>query len=204
MDNVVRFFADVYSSLADIPFGSLVAAALCVYGGLMAAFALACACSFRLRSADKRPVLHFVNAASALFFALMLTGAGAGESLFWSVLLWLAGYAYYGALCAFARGARVRAAKPSAALSLLPESPPRRPQVPAVSAPSGGARLDHALSIADGLLSKPLSRADRQELERMKTALTVIRVKGEPTPQENETVNDCFNALLKLMARYGR
>ena len=64
-------------------------------------------------------------------------------------------------------------------------------------------RLDHALSIADKLLLKPLSRADRQELEKIKTTLTVIQVKGNPTAQEGEIINGQFNALVKLMAKYG-
>ena len=63
-------------------------------------------------------------------------------------------------------------------------------------------RLEHALSIADKLLLKNLGRGDRQELEKIKTALTVLKVKGILSAQEGEALNEMFNALLKLMAKY--
>ncbi|MGN0805829.1 MAG: hypothetical protein ACI4MC_02215, partial [Candidatus Coproplasma sp.] len=78
------------------------------------------------------------------------------------------------------------------------------PQPPSASIPAvqSGVRLDHALSIADKLLLKNLGRGDRQELEKIKTALTVLKVKGTLTAQEGENLNETFNTLLKLMAKY--
>lgn len=163
-------------------------------------FALACACSVRLRAADKRPVLHFVNCFTAVFLALMLTGQSVGSSLFFSAMFWLAGYIYYGALCVFARPKK-RVAPRADVVSALPQHPDRR-RDDISPARDSGVRLEHALAIADRLLLKGLSRADRQELEKIKTSLTVIQVKGNCSPAENEMVNAHFNSLLKLMAKY--
>ena len=86
--------------------------------------------------------------------------------------------------------------------AVLPQ-PAAKSLVP-VTAPAAQSvvRLDHALSIADKLLLKTLGRGDRQELEKIKTSLTVLKVKGELTPQDGEALNEMFNALLKLMAKY--
>ena len=94
-----------------------------------------------------------------------------------------------------------------------PERPPVRVQEaprpsptafawPDVRPAQSAVRLEHALSIADKLLLKNLGRGDRQELEKMKTALTVLKVKGVLSPEEGEALNEMFNALLKLMAKY--
>lgn len=204
MDAVQDFFGNVYSSLAVIPFGSLVTMALSAFGGAMFGFAVLCAASRRLRYADKRPVFHFVNMCTALFLAVLLTGVEVRQAVFWSAIFWLAGYLYYGAVCALTRR---RAAPPPRAAnvvsSLVESRPPRARAADVPAAPGAAVRLDHALSIADKLLVKQLSRTDRQELEKIKTTLTVIQIKGSPTPQENNVVNDMFSALLKLMSKYG-
>lgn len=200
MDNIATFFNEVYGALSRLSFGRLVVIALGTFGGLMAAFALLCALCVRLRSADKRPVLHFVNCFAALFFAIMLTGQPTGQALFFSALFWLAGYLYYGAMCAFFRPQKSSRARTDVVSALDP--PPARKREDVAPARESGVRLGHALAIADRLLIRGLSRADRQELERIKTALTVIQVKGDPTPQESEVINAHFNALLKLMAKY--
>ena len=205
MENISLFFNRVYRALASVQFELLITVALCVYGGLAAVYALACLFSQKLRSVDKRPIFHFVNAFSVLFFALMLTGAQTAQALFFSAVFWLAGYLYYGAVCALARP--VRAARQAVAANVVSSlaRPSSRPAVRSAlprPAPADNVRLDHALSIADKLLLKNLARADRQELEKIKTSLTVIQVKGSPSPQESEIINSQFNALIKLMAKY--
>ena len=58
------------------------------------------------------------------------------------------------------------------------------------------------MGVTDKLLSKNLSKSDRQELEKLKNTLAVLQIKGTLTPTEAEILNDNFNALLKLMAKY--
>lgn len=202
MDKISAFFEYLYSSLAAVPFGLLITIALGSAGGLMVLFALSCALSQRLRVADKRPVFHFVNAFTAVFLALMLIQEEANLALFAAALFWLAGYLYYGALCALTRRPAAGATRSVNALSVVPVKSSAREERISVPAADSGVRLDHALAIADKLLLKQLARADRQELEKIKTTLTVIQIKGNPTPQESEIINDHFNTLLKLMAKY--
>lgn len=203
MDAVQKFFGAVYSWLASVEFGRLVTITLCVYGALMLVYVLACAFSRSLRAAGKRPVFHFVNAFTALFFAELLIGMEVQAALFFAVLFWLAGYLYYGAVCALTRKKPAPQPRTSGVVSALPEHSRPRPSAQGVPAANGSVRLDHALSIADKLLLKQLSRADRQELEKIKTNLTVLQVKGDPSPQEGEVINAQFASLLKLMSKYG-
>ena len=63
-------------------------------------------------------------------------------------------------------------------------------------------RLEHAVTVTDKLLAKNLGKGDRQELEKLKNTLAVLRVKGTLTPSEAEILNENFNTLLKLMAKY--
>ena len=58
------------------------------------------------------------------------------------------------------------------------------------------------MAVTDKLLTKNLSKSDRQELEKLKNTLAVLQIKGTLTPTEAEILNDNFNALLKLMAKY--
>ncbi len=69
-------------------------------------------------------------------------------------------------------------------------------------AAKNNVRLEHAVAVTDKLLSKNLSKSDRQELEKLKNTLAVLQIKGTLTPTEAEILNDNFNALLKLMAKY--
>ena len=63
-------------------------------------------------------------------------------------------------------------------------------------------RLEHAISVTDRLLQKNLGKGDRQELEKLKNTLAVLQMKGALSPAESEILNENFNALLKLMAKY--
>lgn len=202
MENITAFLDNLFTLLGSVSYGLLIAVALCVAGGLVVLFSLACYISPRLRAADKRPVLHFLNAYSAVFFALLLTGRTIERALFYAVVFWFVGYLYYGAVCALTRTGMGAPRRPVNVVSALPEfapAPVRKVEAPAAD---GSVRLDHALAIADRLLLKQLARADRQELEKIKTTLTVIQVKGSPSPKEGEIINAQFNALLKLMSKY--
>ena len=72
-------------------------------------------------------------------------------------------------------------------------------QVPAAK---NGVRLEHAVAVTDKLLTKNLAKTDRQELEKLKNTLAVLKIKGSLNPVEADILNDNFNALLKLMAKY--
>ena len=200
MDIVHDFIERALRAISELSFAGLVAAALGAFGGCMALFAALCARSRRVRAMDKRPLMHFVNAFTALFLAVMLTGADTAQALFWTAVFWLAGYLMYGALCALTRPRPAVIpwqAKPSYA--------PPRPAKRAADLPAAesGVKLEHALSISDKLLLKELSRADREELERIKRALASLQAGGAMSPAEGEAVNADFASLIKLMARYG-
>ena len=51
-------------------------------------------------------------------------------------------------------------------------------------------------------MNAPELLAPAGNFEKMKTALTVLKVKGVLSPEEGEALNEMFNALLKLMAKY--
>ena len=63
-------------------------------------------------------------------------------------------------------------------------------------------KLDHAVTVTENLLTKNLSKSDRQELEKLKNILAVLQIKGTLTTAESDILNENFNALLKLMAKY--
>ena len=201
MNALHNFFARVFASLSALPFPTLVFSAVIVFCSLAVLFILAMALSERVRGMNKRCVLSFVNCFTALFLALLLIGEEVSSAIFWAAIFWLAGYLYYGIVCAFTKGVRRSANSAVPTFSALPQSQPERRRVTAPAA-EGTVKLDHAISMADRLLLKPLSRADRQELERIKTPLTVMQIKGSVSPQEGEALNSCFSALLKLTAKY--
>ncbi|MDE7330443.1 MAG: hypothetical protein K2N30_05105 [Clostridia bacterium] len=145
--------------------------------------------------------------------ALFLMKKELSEAIIIAVLFWIAGYLLYGVLCAFT--ARVKPEEVNAAVRrtvvadvAAPVSTakavgggiPAQPQnAPAVKT---SVRLEHAVAVTDKLLSKNLSKTDRQELEKLKNTLAVLQIKGTLTPTEAEILNENFNALLKLMAKY--
>jgi hypothetical protein len=71
-----------------------------------------------------------------------------------------------------------------------------------VPAATADVRLDHALSITDRLLAKTLTKGDRGEVEKIRSYLSVLSIKGTLSPEEGEALNESFNTLLKLMAKY--
>jgi len=90
-------------------------------------------------------------------------------------------------------------------LSSMPVSPamPSKPERPetTVSAKTN-VRLEHAVSVTEKLLGKNLGKTDRMELEKLKNTLSVLQLKGTLTPAESDMLNENFNMLLKLMAKY--
>lgn len=212
MEIVTRFFQNVLNQFGEADFALLAIIDFSAFGLVCVAAFFGCAFSRRLRSRDKRVFLCMVNAFTALTLAVFLTEFSVALSVAFSAFFWCAGYIIYGALSLFKAKVQERAderAVPYVTVSSVPPAQARPPkpvqnaQSPsAVNAVNSGVRLEHAISISDKLLLKNLGRGDRQELEKIKTALTVLKVKGVLSAQEGEALNDMFNALLKLMAKY--
>lgn len=209
MNILSDFFTWLFNSLSRIPFDTLLLWDLCSYGGIFALVFALCFISRNVKRADKRPFFHLTNAFTAVTLALFATRYTAPQSIAAAALFWCVGYLLYALLCVISFGRKrereyvgrpipafLPAEKPAAPIS-APESNPR-----GIPAAQSVVRLDHALAISDKLLLKTLGRGDRQELEKIKTALTILKVKGELTPQDGDALNDMFNALLKLMAKY--
>ena len=205
MDGISQLFNDIITYVSRIPFDTLVLADLCAFGGVFAVTLFACVFSRRIRYADKRAFFHLLNAFTAITLALFCTHYTAPQSIAAAAIFWCAGYLLYGILSALSRRPEKPVVQTGKTMPVLSPQPVVRSSAPPpVTAPAAQnvVRLDHALSIADKLLLKTLGRGDRQELEKIKTALTVLKVKGELTPQDGEALNEMFNALLKLMAKY--
>lgn len=210
------------AALAEkIPFDALMW--LC-WGSFGVIFILAVTLTLALpnvRCASKRPFLCLVYVYTALTLALFLTVSAFEDALFIACIFWIAGYLLYGVLCAMTKErshsappAQVAAAAAPVIVQASPVPPHVSPQPqsrtpvkqPAQSFAGGIARnnvrLEHALSVTNRLLEKNLGKTDRQELEKLKNTLEVLKVKGALSPAEGEILNENFNTLLKLMAKY--
>lgn len=208
MENVTEFFKSVLNQFSGANFALLAIIDLSAFGVVVLAAILGCIFSNKLRAHDKRAFMWVVNAFAAVTLAVFLCEFTLAKSVAAAVAVWLVGFIAYGVLKVIKvkgndSGNAVQ--PPVSNVSVMPTRP-ARPAQPAQSVPqpavNTGVRLEHALSIADKLLMKNLGRGDRQELEKIKTALTVLKVKGVLSAQEGEALNDMFNALLKLMAKY--
>ncbi|MDE6104245.1 MAG: hypothetical protein K2G38_00965 [Clostridia bacterium] len=200
----------IYDGLASIKFDTLI---WIVWGSFLGIFALTFILGFvlpKIREASKRPFLCFVNIYAALTVAAFLTANGFGQSVLAAAIFWCVGYLLYGVLCFFTKRKQVKLVQSQVAVSSLPITPPptttaQKPQTPAraeIPAAKSSVRLEHAISVTDRLLQKNLGKGDRQELEKLKNTLAVLQMKGTLTPAEADILNENFNALLKLMAKY--
>lgn len=200
MDSLVAFIDDIFAKLEGVNFALLVAVDLAAFGAACLVCLVACAAHTRLRFADKRPFFHFVNAFAALTLALFLLRYELPRALVFSVAVWLVGYLVYGILCALTRRVKTEEQPP---VRIVTQSVAPAAYAPPAAPPAHSTvRLEHALSICEKLLAVNLGRGDRQEIGKMKTALTLLKVKGTLSPEDGEALNEMFNALLKLMARY--
>lgn len=185
------------------------------WGTFIAIFILVLTLTFALptvRAASKRPFLCLVFAYTATTFALFLTVDEIEGAAFVACIFWIAGYLLYGILCAISRERKLQRTAPAqVAISVAPAAMPApvapAPVPPKPSTLSGGVarnnvRLEHAIAVTNKLLEKNLGKTDRQELEKLKNTLEVLKVKGTLTPAEGELLNENFNTLLKLMAKY--
>ena len=123
------------------------------------------------------------------------------QSVLAAAIFWVAGYLAYGVLCFFSAPTAAKSAA-TVTLSTMPVQPPAISARPDMPAAKSSVRLEHAISVTDKLLLKNLGKGDRQELEKLKGTLSVLQTKGTLSPLESDILNDNFNALLKLMAKY--
>ena len=208
MESVTEFFKTIFNQFGSADFALLAVIDFAAFGVVALAALLGCIFSKRLRAHDKRAFMWLVNAFAAVTLAVFLTEFTFEKSLAAAVAVWLVGFIVYGVLCMFKVKIKNSAemAQPTVSNITVAQSRPPRPVQSAQAVPqtavNSGVRLEHALTIADKLLLKNLGRGDRQELEKIKTALTVLKVKGVLSAQEGEALNEMFNALLKLMAKY--
>lgn len=194
----------IYLSVSKIPFDFLV---WFVWGSYLAIFLIALVLTIkskRVRAASKLPFLCLTNAYAGVNLALFLLKCDVAQSVLTAALFWVIGYVLYGGLCAFTKKRPVQTAVQTtvaaipAAVAAVP-APAKRFDAPAVK---NTVRLEHAASVTEKLLTKNLAKSDRQELEKLKSVFAVLKIKGELTPAETEMLNENFNTLLKLMAKY--
>lgn len=202
-----EFTEKLYSLVSSVPFDTLVWAAWGSYAGIFLITLLGCALSKKIKAAKKGPYLCFTNAYAALTLALFLIKHGLAQAVMIAVLFWIAGYISYGALCALTSVRRTEPPRESKEilLSSMPVSsalPPKSAHPETTAAAKTNVRLEHAVSVTDKLLGKNLGKTDRMELEKLKNTLSVLQLKGTLTPVESDMLNENFNMLLKLMAKY--
>ena len=202
MRMLAQSFNDFFNSLSSVPLNTLLIIVWGTFGGLFAAVLLACFLSPKVKETSKRPYLALVNAYAALTLASYLTAEELSKAVLATALFWFVGYLSYGVLCLFNR--EKRPASPPVTISAMPVHVNKTANVLPTDTPAAksNVRLEHAISVTETLLQKNLGRSDRQELEKLKGTLDILQMKGTLTPTEADILNDNFNALLKLMAKY--
>ena len=196
-----KMIDSIFSSLSSISFDTLIWIILGSFAGITVFTAILCFAIPKIRSADKRPYLCLVNAYTAVVLAAFLTKEQLAPSVLAAVLFWCLGYLLYGVFSFISKPVKRSESTPSS-VTLMPAhtvTPPPRGEVPVARS---SVRLEHAISVTERLLEKNLSKSDRQEVEKLKSTLDVLQMKGELSTAECEILNDNFNALLKLMAKY--
>ncbi|MDE6868301.1 MAG: hypothetical protein K2J83_04075 [Clostridia bacterium] len=200
-----EFINNVYSKVASLSFDTLLWIIWGSFAGIFIATLLLSLCLPRIKTASKTPFFNLVNAYAALTFGAFITEEGLPQSVLAAVIFWCVGYLLYGLLCLTTKRKKQAAIQSQVAISSLPvTNPPVKQPVIRAEVPTAKStvRLEHAISVTDRLLQKNLGKGDRQELEKLKNTLAVLQMKGALTPSESDILNENFNALLKLMAKY--
>ena len=196
-----KYLDKLYSSVSSIHFDTLMLIIWGSFGGIFVVALIACLIKPAFKATSKRPFLCLVNAYAAVTLAAFLLKNELPQSILAAALFWCAGYLLYGVLCLFTKPVREEPAA-QIALSSLPVVQPVKTVRTEVTPAKSSVRLEHAISVTDKLLGKNLGKSDRQELEKLKNTLAVLQMKGTLSPTESDILNDNFNALLKLMAKY--
>lgn len=199
-----NFATSVIEFAAKIPFDTVV---WIVWGSFFGFYLLTFILNLALpaiNASSKKPFLGLVCAYTALTFAAFLTVNEINSAAFVAAIFFIVGYLFYGLLCAVKRRDRNIVTRERAVCAAPAIAPTYKKSVsPANSAAANSSvRLEYAQSITKKLLEKNPSRTDRQELEKLKTTLDILCSRGELSSAEGEILNENFNALLKLMAKY--
>lgn len=188
----------------------------CAWGGFLAVFLLSLVLTVkvkRVKRALKGPFLCLLNAFTAVTLCMFLTENELAQSVLGTSMFWCVGYVLYGILCFCSKERAEKIAPPvkveqpvRATVAQRSEMPPKtvKPQKEEKTEQTlnSGVRLDYALAVTENLLNKNLGKSDKMELEKLKITLNTLKARGTLTPAEGEILNDNFNALLKLMAKY--
>ena len=202
MESIVLFFDRMFEEFARADFALLLLIDIGAFAFISVMSIAVCVFSQRVRGINKRPFIYLVDLFTAITLIVFLIRYTLPQAVAVAALFRCIGLIAYGILRLFKPKEQVvyEVSGGSVQSTVRPPMAQRPPaSLPAVQS---NVRLDHALSIADKLLVKNLGRGDRQELEKIKTALTILKVKGTLTPKEGENLNETFNTLLKLMAKY--
>lgn len=200
----IEIAQQVKGIIARIPFDTLIWVVWGSYLGIFVITLLITLFSRRFRNTEKKPFLALTNAYSGVNLAVFLLKCSISSSVIITAAFWVIGYILYGVLCLCSikkKNKKETAPRPDIPVQSI-YSPPVRPASNRVPAAQSNVKLEHAVSVTESLLSKNLAKSDRQELEKMKSTLAVLQIKGTLTPIESEILNENFNALLKLMAKY--
>lgn len=205
-------FSDLINKLYDfidgIPFDGLVWYVWGSYAAIFVSVFVLTLASRRFKAVSKRPFLCLTNAYAGVNLALYLSECGLAQSVMITALFWTAGYILFGLLCAVSRQPKPEKREVAAGGTVVTGLPvqiqaaPPKPVKQDIPAAKNNVRLEHAASVTEKLLAKSLGKTDRQELEKLKNTLAVLRIKGTLSPAESEILNENFNTLLKLMAKY--
>ena len=200
----IEMSRNIKSFVAQITFDALVWSVWASLAGIFIICLFSVLFSRRAKEASKKPFLALINAYSGVNLAVFLLKCPLNEALIITIMFWVIGYLLYGILCfcSYQKRAKSRAETrqiPPVQPIYVQPSPPIKNQAPAAK---NNVKLDHAVTVTQNLLSKSLSKSDRQELEKLKATLDVLQIKGTLTPTESDILNENFNALLKLMAKY--
>ena len=194
---LTSFFEDVYSAVQSLSLD----ACLCICWGAFAfIFLLTLVLSLTVegvRRADKRPYLCIVNLFAAATFAFAVSRQSLSFSVLLSAVFWCVAYLSYGLVVLLSK----RKPRLKEGTVLQPE-PPADIFTPSVRPARSNVRTEHAISVTEKLLQADLSKGDRQEAERIKSTLAFLKAKPDLTPADNDLLNEKFNPLLKLMAKY--
>ena len=156
-----EFINNVYSSVASVPFDTLIWIIWGSFAALSLATLILCLCIPRLRGYSKRPYLCLVNAYAAITLAAYLTENGLPQSVLAAVIFWCVGYLLYGLLCLTTKRKKQAAIQSQVAISSLPvTTPPVTQPVIRAEVPTAKStvRLEHAISVTDRLLQKNLGK----------------------------------------------
>ena len=138
-----------------------------------------------------------VNLFAAATFAFAVSRQSLSFSVLLSAVFWCVAYLSYGLVVLLSK----RKPRLKEGTVLQPE-PPADIFTPSVRPARSNVRTEHAISVTEKLLQADLSKGDRQEAERIKSTLAFLKAKPDLTPADNDLLNEKFNTLLKLMAKY--